>query len=467
MAKVQTKQSHAAKVRAKLNHPIIDSDGHIVEFTPVLVEYIRREGGAQAAAKYAAAPVKRQFSLTEDQGAPVGTPTAWVWPAKNTRDRATAGLPRLLLERLEEFGFDFAIMYPSEGLFPPHLEDDELRAIASRAYNRMVMDLFGKWPQRMTPVAVIPMHTPQEAIAELEYAVKTLGFKTIVVRAYVRRQVNGREIVDVLGLHSRHDYDPFWAKCAELQVAPTFHSAAMWSPRQMPNYDYGHIGALATGNEAVAKALFMGGVTRRFPQLNFAFLEGGVAWGCQLYADLVSHWEKRGRHAIDYLDPNSLDVQQMLGLIDRYGDGVIAEKREELQAMFSRRQQYPTQLDDFAAAKISRREDVRDLYVPRFFFGCEADDPMNSFAFNRKVNPMNVALRAIMGSDIGHWDVPQMNEVLEEAWEQVEHGLIGKDDFRDFAFANTVRLHGGVNPGYFKGTAIEREAAQVLAAATL
>jgi hypothetical protein len=27
--------SKSAKVRAKLNHPIIDTDGHTVEFTPV------------------------------------------------------------------------------------------------------------------------------------------------------------------------------------------------------------------------------------------------------------------------------------------------------------------------------------------------------------------------------------------------------------------------------------------------
>ena len=34
-----------------------------------------------------------------------------------------------------------------------------------------------------------------------------------------------------------------------------------------------------TPGEAVCKALFMGGVTRRFPALKFAFLEGGVGWG--------------------------------------------------------------------------------------------------------------------------------------------------------------------------------------------
>ena len=32
----------------------------------------------------------------------------------------------------------------------------------------------------------------------------------------------------------------------------------------------------ASAGEAMAKALFFGGVTRRFPELNFAFLEGGI-----------------------------------------------------------------------------------------------------------------------------------------------------------------------------------------------
>ena len=30
------------------------------------------------------------------------------------------------------------------------------------------------------------------------------------------------------------------------------------------------------------------------------------------------------------------------------------------------------------AGKISRKEDIRDLFVPNFYFGCEADDPTSS-----------------------------------------------------------------------------------------
>ena len=52
---------------------------------------------------------------------------------------------------------------------------------------------------------------------------------------------------------------------------------------------------------------------------------------------------------------------------------------------------------------------------------------------------------------------------LAEAWEQVEEKLMSRDDFRDFTFTNMVRLQAGLNRDFFKGTAVEAEAAKVLA----
>ena len=78
------------------------------------------------------------------------------------------------------------------------------------------------------------------------------------------------------------------------------------------------------------------------------------------------------------------------------------------------------------------------------------------------MNPFGARLNAIFGSDISHFDVPDMREVLPEAYELVVDGLITSDDFRDFTFANAVRLWGEVNPRFFEGTAVEREAAAVL-----
>ena len=115
----------------------------------------------------------------------------------------------------------------------------------------------------------------------------------------------------------------------------------------------------------------------------------------------------------------------------------------------------PAMLDEFAACGIERAEDIHDLFVPRFYFGCEADDRLNALAFATRLTPFGARLRAVMSSDIGHWDVPDMTEVLEEAWELVEDGVMTEEDFREFTFVNPARLWTALNPDFFKGTAVE------------
>jgi hypothetical protein len=48
-----------------------------------------------------------------------------------------------------------------------------------------------------------------------------------------------------------------------------------------------------------------------------------------------------------------------------------------------------------------------------------------------------------------------MLEVLQEAYEMVEEEMATAEDFRDFVFANPVKLWTAVNPDFFKGTVVE------------
>jgi hypothetical protein len=91
---------------------------------------------------------------------------------------------------------------------------------------------------------------------------------------------------------------------------------------------------------------------------------------------------------------------------------------------------------------------------------------MVAWAFNSKVNPMGVKLKAMMSSDIGHWDVTDMNEVVEEAHELVDDGLITEEDFRDYTFTNAAMLYAGMNPDFFKGTVCEAAVAKLLKSAS-
>ena len=162
-------------------------------------------------------------------------PSWWGWATKNMRDRATAHLPALLYERLDEFGIDFTILYPSMTLSYLEVADDELIGLRCRAANRCA----ARTSSAATTTArrsarSVPMLDPKLAIEELEYAVHDLGFKTAVFAGHARRSIGESADayrLDTFGLDSAYDYDPLWAKCVELGVAPVFHSSLQGASR--------------------------------------------------------------------------------------------------------------------------------------------------------------------------------------------------------------------------------------------
>src|SRR5438445_693082 len=359
----------ARMLRSRLNHPIIDADGHWLEYAPLVREEFRRIGGDAAAEALAIAsdriPSSLRMSLAERRRRRVGQEAFWGSPSENVLDRATAMLPRLLYERLDDLGIDFCVVYPTAGLGYHRMPDTRLRRAICRAYNVFTADRFRGLEDRIIPAAIIPMYTPEEAIEEMEFTARQLGYKVMMVGGLMRRPIPALaaerpeaaglvEWYDVVGIDSPHDYDPVWEKCRELRIAPSFHNGArsILLRNSPSNFCFNHIGHFASAGHAVCKALF---------------------------------------------------------------------------------------------------------------FGCEADDPVNAWAFNRRANPMGARLNALFSSDIGHFDVPDMADVVPEAYELVEHGLIGDDDFRDFMFANAVRFWGEVNPDFFKGTVVETAAASALA----
>jgi predicted TIM-barrel fold metal-dependent hydrolase len=388
----------------------------------------------------------------------------WSAPAKQTIDLATALFPQLLYERLDEIGIDFGVVYPSLGLVFMHSDDEKYRRGTCRALNRCNADRFAPLSDRLTPVAAIPMVTPDEAITELEFAVRELGFKAVVLAGYVQRPFGALAgsdpqlakyafWVDQFGVDSAYDYDPVWAAATELGVSIAFHSGfiGMTPYRSISSYVFNHLSMLAEGQQSLAKSLFLGGVTRRFPGMNFAFLEGGVAWAAALYCDIVGHWEKRNLAALKgHLDPRLVDRRLLVDLMATYAPDALAGVSSPRRPV-----EDEGTLDEWAACQIETVQDIKELFVDRFWFGCEADDPLTSLAFNTAVNPCGAELRVMMGSDIAHWDVPDVSAILQEAYEMVEREWMGADSFRAFTFENPVRFYAGTNPEFFKGTAVE------------
>jgi predicted TIM-barrel fold metal-dependent hydrolase len=453
-------------VRARVDHPVIDSDAHVVECRFAVMDFLKEIMGNDAEDRLA----KTQWAVRQ-----YNQPSKFLWwgvpSGENTGDRAMAMLPKYFRSQMDEMGLDFAHLYTTTGIPGLYIQDNELRQAYCRALNMLSADMFKDVGDRMRPVAVIPTFTPEEAIEELKFAVTELGHKAIMVGTEIITPVDGAGDeapfrTGSIAIDPPYDYDPFWQKCLDLKVAPVGHTAAIGNAyrNSTSNYVFNHLGSFGVGGEYFARALFLGGVTRRFPTLSFGFLEGGVSWALNLLNDIVEHFEKRNvDHLENYLDPNKVDVELLVELFEEFGNDYLTGERirEQPNGALSRKER-PNPFNEFEACGMTEVNDLQELFVDRFYFGCEADDRMTSIAFTRRLNPIGKELNAVFGSDIGHWDVMDAKSILSEAWSLVEAKLISEENFRDLTFTNPAMLHLSVNPDYFKGTVLEDNADKLL-----
>jgi hypothetical protein len=180
----------------------------------------------------------------------------------------------------------------------------------------------------------------------------------------------------------------------------------------------------------------------------------------------VSHWEKRNRGALlSTLSPRNLDADEFVRVYEKHASGRLVGRGKDVIAHPSVFAPSTTLdelvtregsvVDDFEASGVHSSQDIEELFSSRFYFGCESDDPMTTLAYDTRFGQ---PLKAVFSSDVGHFDVPQMDGVLAEAWELVEHGLLNEAQFREFTFTNAVNLHGQMNPNFFDGTVVEAAA---------
>lgn len=456
-----------SEVRAKLDHPVVDADAHVVECDFAHLDFVRQIGGEDIA---------RQVLALKANHGPTVRGFWWGVPSgPHTGDRAMAQLPRYFRSRLDELGIDFAHCYTTRGLSHVYIIDEAVRRASCRALNMLYAEMFADVADRLRPAAVIPTYTPQEAIEELEFAVKELGHKAVMIGTELRGPARPKTDKDPflqptqstrsIAMDSPHDYDPFWRKCIELKVTPVCHTSSRGiGYRASPsNYVFNHIGDFAGGAEFFCRSLIFGGVTRRFPGLSFGFLEGGVGWAVSLLSDIVEHWEKRNPQAMERnLNPALLDVDLLERLFREHGSPRLSPERIRANPHINLMTERPDPFDEFAACALTELGQLRQLFVEPFYFGCEADDRMVSTAFNRRLNPLGATLKPVFGSDIGHWDVLDAASVLTEAWSLVRAKLLTEENFRELTFVNPAMMHLSMNPDYFRGTVVEDAAAALL-----
>ncbi|HEY6879406.1 MAG TPA: amidohydrolase, partial [Polyangiales bacterium] len=236
-------RSPSVRIKQQLDYPVIDTDVHTNDYAPELEDYIANYGGKHLVdelrkvgpgegrlSKGNVTNGKSWYEQTKEERQYYRSlrDPWWARVTKNTLDVATYHIPSLLYERQEEQGSDYSVLFPNNVLAPLALKDKDKRTALARAVNHYHADLFRKYADRLTVVAGIPLNTPEEGIEELEFAINTLGLKTINIAGSVRRPIKALadkypasqypdlqkyiSYHDYYGLDSEYDYDPFWAK---------------------------------------------------------------------------------------------------------------------------------------------------------------------------------------------------------------------------------------------------------------
>jgi predicted TIM-barrel fold metal-dependent hydrolase len=461
-SQLRHRATRSARLRDELGHPVVDGDGHYIEPIPMWADFVRDLGRSDLVDAlpmiFKTDPehrrVARELSIEERRRRRMVSVGFWTAPG-DAEYFATVTSPGLYCERLSEAGIDFSVLYPTIGLTLLHLADQEQRTTLCRLFNEFMAEMYRPYRDRFTVSALIPMGTPDEALAALSHA-KGLDAKVALIPSFMR---SGRSGGDPFGIDSIDDFDPVWARSVELGFPLATHSPSMGSDDRssVTNFMFNQIGHFAASGEMFAKALFFGGVTQRFPDLRVALLEGGVAVGVRTYLDIVSRWHKRGGDAIGRLNPANVRPDQLGRLLARSNPRLARYDPEDLIGAWG---DPADGRDDFARAQIRSEADIRERFA-NLYWGCEGDDPLVGLAFDPRIAALGAQLPAIFGSDIGHWDVPEFDAPLAEAYELVERGFLDEDAFRDFVLTNALRCYGALNPEFFVGTAVEKEAKAV------
>ena len=229
----------AAEIHARSIIPVIDADGHGIEYLPWFRDLLRDEGGAAAVDAWNVV----EHGATRDarprrrhQARPRPVPRVVVGPAG--REHATTGRPRCcpapvrtarrarhrrrgLLSHVRAHG-DGA-RRPATSAWPPPARSTRYYARGVRAVSRSA--------RAGRDRADVRTRRGDRRARPRGPRTRTRGDDVHRARATTApgRQPSPRRAlaVDALGLDSAHDYDPLWQRFVDLGVTPTFHSTGM------------------------------------------------------------------------------------------------------------------------------------------------------------------------------------------------------------------------------------------------
>ena len=287
---------------AKGGFRIIDSDMHIMEPPDLWQRYTDKKYRDYAQVGVLSENV-RDLRTVHPDGTPWGTTTGvrsrnpnqagghnYERNQKLYESHAARGWStEVQLEAMDVEGLDIAVLFPTRGLHTlaePFMDPPFAAAIA-RAYNDWMYDFCAPAPDRLLGAAMVSPFDVEDAVTEVERAVKELGFRAVFMRS--------NQMTD----KTWHDpyYDPLWSVLEEYDVAIGFHESSSSGARQVgqhfePNFMLRRVFAQPVEQMMALASFCGGGVLERHPKLRAAFLEANCAWAPWLLWRLDEAYER-------------------------------------------------------------------------------------------------------------------------------------------------------------------------------
>jgi len=184
--------------------------------------------------------------------------------------------PEQRLKDMARDGVDAEIIFPNKGLAMWATPDPQFAMAQCKIYNDWAWEVFGKYNDRMSPMACLATGDLESSIAEVTRVAK-MGYRGLTLPCK-----------PIFGAHdARHPnynlpmFDPLWAVIQETGLPITFHISTGRDPRAARK-DGGAVinyvsHSLAPTIEPIAN-MCASGVLERFPHLQFAAIECGIGW---------------------------------------------------------------------------------------------------------------------------------------------------------------------------------------------
>lgn len=296
------------------NRPFYDADSHIMELPNFIIDYADDEYKSKIP------PVNYAASLVTDEevdaivnnngrhtdahvAEQIALGDALIAQSKeiqalgafNRDDRSVA---------MDMLGFKKQLVFATHSVVTPFHPsskiDPGLRYGATRAHNRAMADFCAN-DDRLMGVGVIPLHVPELAMVELEFAIEA-GLEAMWIPHYAAGDRSPGHV----------DLDPFWARLSEAGIPFVMHVGG--SPLQLekrwnnngrpPSRDWMGGGenvrakdmvVMHQGPETYLSMMVLDGVFERHPELRGASVELGAGWVPELLNRLdwvVRSWSK-------------------------------------------------------------------------------------------------------------------------------------------------------------------------------